>query len=76
MSFVKAILKLLTSDRKASVMGAALVVAVGAVFMGTRLGEGYRYPVSTLFAAIRDYPTGYHEPIERTEKVMIVVSRE
>ncbi len=30
----------LVADCKASVIGAALVVAVGAIFMGTRLGEG------------------------------------
>lgn len=40
---------------------------------GTRRGEEYRYNQDVLYNAIRDYPTGYHEPIERIEKVMIVV---
>ncbi|NQV00931.1 MAG: C39 family peptidase [Parcubacteria group bacterium] len=40
---------------------------------GTRRGEEYRYNQDVLYNAIRDYPTGYHELIERIEKVMIVV---
>ena len=42
---------------------------------GTRRGEKYRYQEEILFNAIRDYPTGYHQPIDRIEKVMIVVWR-
>lgn len=40
---------------------------------GTRKGEGYRYPEATLYAAIRDYPTGKHLPIEGERKAMILV---
>jgi hypothetical protein len=40
---------------------------------GTRKGEAYEYSAKTLFEAIRDYPTGYHEPIAKIEKNMIVV---
>lgn len=40
---------------------------------GTQFGEGYKYPEQVLFNAIRDYPTGYHEPITSVEKVMIVI---
>ena len=43
---------------------------------GTKRGEKYRYQKEILFKAIRDYPTGYHEPIEEIEKVMIVIGRE
>lgn len=40
---------------------------------GTRMGEGYEYDARVLFEAIRDYPTGYHEPIGEVEKNVIVV---
>lgn len=40
---------------------------------GTKQGELYRYPEQVLFNAIRDYPTGDHQPIEKIEKRMIVV---
>jgi hypothetical protein len=40
---------------------------------GTRKGEGYRYPEAMLFAAIREYPTGKHLPIETDRKAMIVI---
>jgi hypothetical protein len=40
---------------------------------GTRHGEAWRYDAKILFTAIRDYPTGYHENIEKIEKNMIVV---
>lgn len=42
---------------------------------GTRQGENYRYDEVVLFAAIRDYPTGDHEPIKDAVKRMIVVER-
>ena len=42
---------------------------------GTKRGEKYCYQEEILFNAIRDYPTGYHEPIEKIEKVMIVIGR-
>lgn len=42
---------------------------------GVRQGENYRYSMTTLFNAIRDYPTGHHVPITTTEKRMIVVSK-
>ena len=40
---------------------------------GTRRGEGYRYSYAALVRAIRDYPTGDHEPVPTLEKRMIVV---
>ena len=42
---------------------------------GTRQGEAYRYPVNVLWLAIRDYPTGDHEPITEVVKKMIVIGR-
>ncbi|MFH1522478.1 MAG: C39 family peptidase [Patescibacteria group bacterium] len=42
---------------------------------GTRQGELFEYPAKILYDAIRDYPTGYHEIIEKIEKNMIVVWR-
>jgi len=42
---------------------------------GTRKGELYRYNEEVLYQAIRDYLTGYHEPIDKVEKVMMVVER-
>lgn len=40
---------------------------------GTRRGEGYRYRSHVLGRALRDYPTGYREPILRPHTAMIVV---
>ncbi len=40
---------------------------------GTRRGEAYRYKRELFYAAIRAYPTGYHEKIERIEKKMIMI---
>ncbi|MCJ7827792.1 C39 family peptidase [Patescibacteria group bacterium] len=42
---------------------------------GTRHGKDYRYPISVFWEAVRDYPTGDHEPIEKVEKEMIVINR-
>jgi len=42
---------------------------------GTRHGKDYRYDQDVLFNAIRDYPTGYHEPIIGTPKNIIVVQK-
>ena len=42
---------------------------------GTRQGQNYNYPEDVLFRAIQNYATGYHEPIEKMEKVMIVVEK-
>ncbi len=42
---------------------------------GIRQGEGYRYPFSVFFAAIRDYRTGYHLPIIDSPKPMIIVKK-
>ncbi len=42
---------------------------------GTRKGEWYRYDADVLWNAIRDYPSGYHEPINGVKKAMIVVWR-
>lgn len=41
---------------------------------GTRAGASYEYKEETLMGAIRDYPTGSHEPIESERRAMIVVS--
>ena len=40
---------------------------------GTSRGERFRYPEDVLGLALRDYPTGFHEPIIEINKVMIVV---
>ena len=40
---------------------------------GTRNGELYEYDAQVLYQAIRDYPTGYHEIINKIAKNMIVV---
>lgn len=42
---------------------------------GTRSGKGYRYTRSVLIGAVRDYPTGDHEPILSVKKNMIVVEK-
>ncbi len=42
---------------------------------GIGKGNGYRYPEDVLEEALRQYPTGYHEPITKVEKVMIVVGK-
>lgn len=42
---------------------------------GIKEGELYEYPQKILFAAIRDYPTGYHQPILENKKIMIVVKK-
>src|SRR3990167_6055155 len=42
---------------------------------GTRRGKNYRYKYEVMMSAIRDYPTGYHEPITGKHKAMIVISK-
>ncbi len=42
---------------------------------GTRNGENYRYSEKIIFKAIRVYPTGYHLPVKKIEKAMIVVEK-
>lgn len=42
---------------------------------GTRNGELYEYNYDIFFDAIRDYPTGYHKPIEKIEKNMIIIKK-
>ncbi|OGZ35899.1 MAG: hypothetical protein A2V60_01170 [Candidatus Portnoybacteria bacterium RIFCSPHIGHO2_01_FULL_39_19] len=42
---------------------------------GTRQGEKYRYNQAVLWEAIRDYPTGYKEPITEINKVMLVIKK-
>jgi hypothetical protein len=42
---------------------------------GTKRGEKYRYHENVLQSALRDYPTGYHEPNPNTRTAMIVVSK-
>lgn len=40
---------------------------------GTRQGAHYRYSETTLFAALRDYPTGEHLPLTGERRAMIIV---
>lgn len=42
---------------------------------GIGKGNGYRYPESVIENALRDYPSGYHVPITKIEKSMIVVEK-
>ncbi|MBI2450807.1 MAG: DUF192 domain-containing protein [Parcubacteria group bacterium] len=42
---------------------------------GTRYGKSFRYSETILENALQDYPTGYHEPIIKIEKTMIVVKK-
>lgn len=42
---------------------------------GTRHGENYRYPKDVFFNAIREYPTGYKEPITSIKKLMMVIKK-
>ncbi len=42
---------------------------------GTKRGAGYRYNETVLYNAILSYSTGSHEPVTRTEKDIIVVSK-
>ncbi|MCU0679251.1 MAG: C39 family peptidase [Planctomycetes bacterium] len=42
---------------------------------GTRQGKSYRYEENLFYAAIRDYPTGDHEPIREIKKTMIVIEK-
>lgn len=43
--------------------------------VGTRYGEKYRYKSDILEQSIRDYPTGYKEPITEIKKVMLVIKK-
>jgi len=43
---------------------------------GTRHGENFRYKKDVLENAVRDYPTGYKEPIREIKKTMIIISQE
>lgn len=42
---------------------------------GTKRGAGYRYGQQRLLSAIRDYPTGNHQPITTKKTAMIVVGK-
>ncbi len=42
---------------------------------GTRHGELYRYSYQTLYAALREYQTGYHVPVTVIKKTMITIGR-
>lgn len=42
---------------------------------GTSRGELFRYAEDILIDAIYDYPTGYHEPVSKLKKVMIIVKK-
>lgn len=43
---------------------------------GTRLGAGYRYKATIIDQALRDYPTGHHEPITTTLRNAIVIEQD
>jgi len=43
---------------------------------GTRFGEGYRYDYEIFMGAIRDYKTGFDEPIDGIVKAILVVEKE
>ena len=43
--------------------------------VGTRHGEKYHYKKDILEQSIRDYPTGYKEPITEIKKTMIVIKK-
>lgn len=40
---------------------------------GTWRGHDYRFPADLFYAAIRDYQTGYHVPITKTSKNILVI---
>ena len=42
---------------------------------GTRRGDGFRYPVTTIMKAILVYPTGYHLPADDSLSGMLVVKK-
>ena len=42
---------------------------------GTSHGENFRYDATMFFEAMRDYPTGFHEPIPEVTKDIIIVSK-
>lgn len=42
---------------------------------GTKRGESYKYNTNTLFNALRDYPTGYHEPNQEIHKNIIIIKK-
>lgn len=42
---------------------------------GTRHGENFRYKQAIFLNAIRDYPTGEHLPIKKTEKTILVIRK-
>lgn len=42
---------------------------------GTRHGEAYKYKADTLYRAIADYPTGYHDSYKTVRKNTIVVEK-
>lgn len=41
---------------------------------GTKRGKGYRYSYEILENALRDYPSGYKEPINQIQNAMIIIS--
>lgn len=42
---------------------------------GTRRGEKFRYPENIFGGALRDYPSGNHEPITENKTAMIVIRK-
>jgi hypothetical protein len=42
---------------------------------GTRNGRNYRYSYETLYAAMRDYPTGDHQAIATNVRAFISISK-
>ena len=43
---------------------------------GTRFGEGYKYDYEIFMDSIRDYKTGFDEPIDKAVKAMLVIEKE
>jgi hypothetical protein len=43
---------------------------------GTRYGESYRYDYDNFVDSIRDYKTGFDEPVDNTVKAMLVIEKE
>ncbi len=42
---------------------------------GTRRGKGFRYSVPVFMNALRDYPSGHHEPITHNEKRVVIIEK-
>lgn len=43
---------------------------------GTRFGEGYDYDYDVFMNSIRDYKTGFNEPVDKVVRAMLVIEKE